>query len=66
METNFCFFIVYIKLINVGNPLLSERDGNNVPVNPSMESLSFLSETHYSLKEMETFYVPTHGDVDTA
>jgi len=39
------------KLI-VGNPLLSERDGNILA--ESTFNPAFQSETHYSLKEMET------------
>jgi len=39
---------------NVGNPLLSERDGNS-PKRSKVPWISFImSETHYSLKEMET------------
>jgi len=38
----------------VGNPLLSERDGNLKVPSGSKMSLTSGSETHYSLKEMET------------
>jgi len=41
----------------VGNPLLSERDGNigsNASTDRHVSQLR--SETHYSLKEMETKY----------
>ncbi len=42
---------------NVGNPLLSERDGNS-PKRSKVPWISFImSETHYSLKEMETSYI---------
>ena len=37
----------------VGNPLLSERDGNNC-FTVRLLIPQHLSETHYSLKEMET------------
>jgi len=38
----------------VGNPLLSERDGNDVSVVFQKLLEVLMSETHYSLKEMET------------
>jgi len=50
---------------NVGNPLLSERDGNS-PKRSKVPWISFImSETHYSLKEMETLPLGTHllGDL---
>jgi len=41
--------------LEVGNPLLSERDGN-LTFSVAHAALSGTrSETHYSLKEMETF-----------
>ena len=40
----------------VGNPLLSERDGNLDPARSFVNVIKPQSETHYSLKEMETFY----------
>ena len=42
-------------LASVGNPLLSERDGNKKGSQAAPRSIVILSETHYSLKEMETF-----------
>jgi len=39
---------------SVGNPLLSERDGNIITFQHLNKCCSSLSETHYSLKEMET------------
>jgi len=41
--------------IIVRNPLLSERDGNYIYIVQVLFIRSMLSETHYSLKEMETF-----------
>jgi len=38
----------------VGNPLLSERDGNSSLIVSVTKYIWPLSETHYSLKEMET------------
>jgi len=38
----------------VGNPLLSERDGNIDSMISSINKCNSQSETHYSLKEMET------------
>ncbi len=38
----------------VGNPLLSERDGNFLNISYISATLARRSETHYSLKEMET------------
>jgi len=42
-----------IKICVVGNPLLSERDGNFI-IRFILKLIYNLSETHYSLKEMET------------
>jgi len=39
---------------SVRNPLLSERDGNYIYIVQVLFIRSMLSETHYSLKEMET------------
>jgi len=39
---------------SVGNPLLSERDGNPSFLKITSMNLKSMSETHYSLKEMET------------
>jgi len=44
----------------VRNPLLSERDGNIVVKKTYRES-QLPSETHYSLKEMETLFSKTYG-----
>ena len=41
---------------NVGNPLLSERDGNAVLCDIQFRTSLRMSETHYSLKEMETVW----------
>ena len=40
--------------VNVGNPLLSERDGNRASGVTCEPCQTTKSETHYSLKEMET------------
>jgi len=45
--------IIFVKI--VGNPLLSERDGNKNSVQRVAIQYWAKSETHYSLKEMETF-----------
>ena len=49
-----CF--VFIQYRTVGNLLLSERDGNNSFLYHMVHFLEQLSETYYSLKEMETWY----------
>jgi len=41
----------------VGNPLLSERDGNLDPARSFVNVIKPQSETHYSLKEMETLLI---------
>jgi len=49
-DTNLCFFFQF----PVRNPLLSERDGNpNLSLGGNTITFE-KSETHYSLKEMET------------
>jgi len=43
-----------IYMTIVGNPLLSERDGNTTALLATSLTFLLTSETHYSLKEMET------------
>ena len=48
----------------VGNPLLSERDGNSsVPYTATLTNCG-VSETHYSLKEMETITININNTVN--
>jgi len=44
----------FLVLSIVGNPLLSERDGNVSIITIQQSFYNVSSETHYSLKEMET------------
>ncbi len=48
----FCIFMPYVR-----NPLLSERDGNYLVQRSGQDAIELQSETHYSLKEMETLIV---------
>jgi len=57
METLFRECDVRMRSTPVRNPLLSERDGNLPSLIPP-SYFSLLSETHYSLKEMETIKQP--------
>ncbi len=88
METRIFHVVCIIKIYIVGNPLLSERDGNELwtEVNNAdrstgrkpttlwkrwkpfwwysqIFSTTWLSETHYSLKEMETSFFPKLVDL---
>jgi len=45
-----------VSISKVRNPLLSERDGNTSAVLTTALLATSLSETHYSLKEMETLH----------
>jgi len=48
---------LHLQLRTVGNPLLSERDGNELLTRTTTPDGGITSETHYSLKEMETWYL---------
>ena len=54
METHMLHQYSVSQLFVVGNPLLSERDGNCDYVVYVIVVFIVVSETHYSLKEMET------------
>jgi len=55
METSFVNVIKPHCDLYVRNPLLSERDGNGGSKSSKTTNVKNQSETHYSLKEMETW-----------